>query len=342
MLKARAMDGLQFLGCLTPRRIGNMAAIALSHYLSRFTRRPIHWGMPISLSIEPTTSCNLRCPECISGLRAFTRPTGMLDIRNFKRTIDEVSKWTPYLLLYFQGEPYLNKNFLKMAQYAAGKGMYVATSTNGHYLTPQAARETIESGLSRLIISVDGTSQQVYQQYRIGGQLDKVKRGIAEVVAWKKKLGSRTPHIILQFLIVRPNEHQVEEVKALALELGVDELKLKTAQVYTQQDANALIPLNPRYTRYRKGADGKYALDNPLNNRCWRTWQGAVLTWEGQVLPCCFDKDAEYSMGTITDALSFREIWKGQQAKAFRRGILTDRAAEEICRNCIEGSKVWI
>lgn len=155
---------------LTVPRIWNGIKVLSSFYISRFTKKPVQWGLPVSISFEPTTSCNLRCPECPSGLRQFSRPTGMLKKDFFTETIDDLHKHLLYLIFYFQGEPYLNTDFLDMVKYASEKGIYTATSTNAHYLTDEAARKTIESGLDRLIISIDGTTQEVYQQYRVGGQ----------------------------------------------------------------------------------------------------------------------------------------------------------------------------
>ncbi len=207
--------------------------------------------MPISISFEPTTSCNLRCPECPSGLRAFSRPTGMLQKDFFRDTIDQLSKELMYLVFYFQGEPYLNPDFLNMVQYAASKKIYTATSTNAHYLNDENAKKTVESGLDRLIISIDGTTQDVYQQYRIGGKLSKVLEGAANIVKWKKELKSKTPFIIFQFLVVKHNEHQINEVEQLAKEIGIDEVRLKTAQVYDyENDPNHLIPTIAKYSRY--------------------------------------------------------------------------------------------
>lgn len=165
-------DTLNILSKLTLRRIWNAMLVYFSFQLTRITGKPIQWGLPISISFEPTTSCNLRCPECPSGLRAFTRPTGMLHSDFFSKTIQEIHKDLLYLIFYFQGEPYLNPEFLQMVRFAHEKGIYTATSTNAHYLTDEKARETVESGLDRLIISIDGTTQEVYQQYRVGGQLN--------------------------------------------------------------------------------------------------------------------------------------------------------------------------
>jgi sulfatase maturation enzyme AslB (radical SAM superfamily) len=128
-------DSFNLITRLTPRRVWNAGKVLSSYYLSKITGRPVQWGYPISISFEPTTSCNLRCPECPSGLRAFTRPTGMLQKDFFRQTIDQLSKELLYLVFYFQGEPYLNPSFLDMVKYASGKGIYTATSTNAHYLT---------------------------------------------------------------------------------------------------------------------------------------------------------------------------------------------------------------
>src|SRR5437868_5715988 len=206
-------DGINFFSKLTTFRVLNAGKVVFSYYFSRLTKKVNQQGLPISISFEPTTSCNLRCPECPSGLRSFTRPTGMLEEDLFKKTIDELHKTLIYLIFYFQGEPFLNPKFLDLVAYASSKGIYTATSTNAHYLNDSNAKKTVESGLDRLIISIDGTTQDVYQQYRVGGYLDKVMEGAKNIVKWKKQLRSKTPFIVFQFLVVKPNEHQIEDVK---------------------------------------------------------------------------------------------------------------------------------
>ncbi len=334
-------DTINLFSKLTVRRVWNATKVLGSFYLSKWTGKPVQWGMPVSISFEPTTSCNLRCPECPSGLRAFTRPTGMLKDDFFQQTINQLAGELLYLVFYFQGEPYLNPDFLKMVKYASSRGIYTATSTNAHYLTDENARKTVESGLDRLIISIDGTTQEVYQQYRVGGKLSKVLEGARNIVAWKKRLKSRTPFIFFQFLVVKPNEHQVEAIKQLAAEVGVDEVRFKTAQVYDyKNDPNKLIPSVGKFSRYRKDQGGTYALKNSLANHCWRLWHSTVITWDGRVVPCCFDKDAKYQMGHLKGK-SFREIWHDEHYVAFRKNVLRGRKNIDICANCTEGTKVW-
>lgn len=325
---------------LTAKRVRNAAQVLLSYYRSRLTGKPEIQGLPIALSVEPTTSCNLRCPECPSGLRSFTRPTGMLSAALFNSVIDQLSEHLIYLTFYFQGEPYLHPEFLPMVRYAAARGIYTATSTNAHYLTDERARLTVESGLDRIIISIDGTTQETYQSYRVGGNLEKVLEGTRNIIRWKKQLRRNSPHVVFQFLVVRHNEHQIPEVYELARKLGVNEVKLKTAQIYDYHHGSDLIPVNDRYSRYRKMPDGTYQIKNSLDNHCWRMWHSCVITWDGKVVPCCFDKDAHHVLGDVSRQ-SFEKIWRGAAYDEFRKKLIQSRKQIEICANCTEGTKVW-
>ncbi len=335
-------DTINFVSKLTFRRMYNAIKVLSSYHISNWRGKSIHWGMPITISVEPTTSCNLRCPECPSGLRSFTRPTGNLKKNLFIKTIDEIHKELIYLIFYFQGEPYINPHFLDMVKYATDKGIYTITSTNGHFLSPENARRTIESGLSRVIISVDGTTQDVYEQYRISGKLDVVIQGAKNLVEAKKKAKSNTPHIVFQFLVTKPNEHQIDDIKRLADKIGVDEVKYKSVQVYDYENGNELIPTNEKYSRYKKLENGQYKLKASLVNSCWKLWHSTVVTFDGQLIPCCFDKDADHPFGQISETESFRSIWEGQQANNFRCSLTKSRSSIDICTNCTEGTKVWL
>ncbi|MBN8683543.1 MAG: SPASM domain-containing protein [Chitinophagales bacterium] len=333
-------DSINFLRKLTLRRLWNFSGVLVSYYLTRIFQKPIQWGLPVTISLEPTTACNLRCPECPSGLRAFTRETGNLREDFFRKTVDELHRELLWLIFYFQGEPYINPKFLDMVRYARSKGLYTITSTNGHFLNDENARKTIESGLDRLIISIDGLTQESYEQYRIGGKLDNVIQGARNVVKWKKQLKSRTPHIIFQFLVVRHNEHEIEGVYQLAKEIGVDEVKLKTAQVYDYENGNPLIPTQEKYARYQQRRDGRWELKRTPGNSCWKLWHSCVITWDGLVVPCCFDKDALHRLGDLKKT-RFREVWHNEAYRQFRIKLLQGREQIDICSNCSEGCSVW-
>ncbi len=332
-------DQLQLLKKLNLSKTVNLLRLFISFYFSRVTKKVSLRSMPMGLSIEPTTSCNLRCSECPSGLRSFTRPTGMLSQEMFQQVINQLRNKLIWLTFYFQGEPYLNKDFLKMVRYASDKGLYTMTSTNAHYFTDEMAKATIESGLSRIIVSMDGVTQETYEQYRKGGSLEKVVDGLKKLVEWKRKLKSSTPHIVLQFIVFGHNEHEVEEVKKFGKENGVDEVKIKSAQIYDFANEN-LLPVDEKYTRYKK-ENGSYSIKNNLMNHCWRMWSSAVVTWDGKVIPCCFDKDAHYQLGSVEDS-SFQDIWLSPAYHDFRSKVLINRKSIDICTNCTEGTEVWI
>ncbi|HTF82575.1 MAG TPA: radical SAM protein [Cytophagales bacterium] len=339
-MRARIKDGYNFMSKLSLNKVLNFSILLLSYYISKFLKKDLSKGMPFSISIEPTTSCNLRCPECPSGLRSFTRPTGMLTDEVFTKVIDELGPTLTYLIFYFQGEPYLNPNFLKLVRYAHDKKIYTATSTNAHYLNSQKAEETVRSGLDRLIISIDGTTQDTYESYRVGGSLDKVLEGTKNIIAAKRKLKSAKPYVIFQFLVVKPNEHQIAEVYNLAREYGVDEVKLKTAQIYDYEKGSDLIPEQGKYARYKKNQQGEYTIKNALEHSCWKMWHGAVVTWDGKVVPCCFDKDATHQLGSVAHT-SFKQVWHSAAYRHFRQSIIKSRSEIEICKNCTEGTKVF-
>jgi radical SAM protein with 4Fe4S-binding SPASM domain len=270
----------------------------------------------------------------------FSRPTGNIAEAEFRAWIDQFAKHAVHLNFYFQGEPFIHRGFLGMVNYASSKGLFTSTSTNGHFLTDEVALQTVQSGLRRLIISVDGTTQEVYEQYRIHGKLDQVLRGAEAVIRAKRVLNSKYPQVIFQFLVVRPNEHQVDDMLQLGAQLGADEVRLKTAQVYDYKQGNPLIPLNERYSRYVRMKDGSFRVKNRLDNHCWRMWSGCVITWDGKVVPCCFDKDATHVLGDLRRQ-SLRQIWNSAPYRSFRSAVFQSRSTIDICANCSEGTKVW-
>lgn len=333
-------DAFRILTHLTLKRFLNLLALKSSFYLSRITRKAVQWGKPFSLSIEPTTACNLGCPECPSGLKQFTRPTGKLDLDLHQTMLNQTSKSVFYINYYFQGEPFLHPQFLDLIRQAKKHKIYTATSTNAHFIDQNKAEEIIDSGLDRLIISIDGLTQETYENYRVHGNLAKVIEATKLLIAAKKEKKSVTPHLIFQFLAVKPNEHEIPAVFTLGNELGIDEVRIKTAQVYDYKNGNPLMPENEKYSRYARQSDGTYKLKYATGNHCWRMWSGSVLTWDGKVVPCCFDKDAQHVLGSI-DTTDFQQIWKNKTYRNFRQAILTGRNQIEICQNCSEGAKVF-
>jgi len=336
---------IYFFRKVTIQKIFNFIKIKTSYFISILSKKSFRWGFPYSLSVEPTNICNLHCPECPSGNGELTRKRGTILFDDYKKIIDDSYKYLLNLFLYFQGEPFISKNIFEMIKYASDKNIYTATSTNGHFLSKENSFKIVESGLDKLIISLDGTTQDVYEQYRVSGNLEKVIEGIKNLIEIKSKLKSKTPFVELQFLVLGTNEHQKDDFLKLGKLLKVNSIKLKTAQIYDYENGSKFIPNNKKYSRYiatesiesKKTTESrlfnKYVLKKKLKNRCPRLWNSAVVTINGDVLPCCFDKDAKYSLGNIKKK-SVSEIVNNQNFKMFANILLRNRKDIDICRNC--------
>jgi MoaA/NifB/PqqE/SkfB family radical SAM enzyme len=330
-------DWFNFLKKLTFKKIVNYLTLKFSFLISVVTHKPYVYGYPAFVTVEPTNLCNLRCIECPAGNGTMIRPRGNLDISLFKNLINELSPRLSYLMLYFQGEPLLHPQLTELIQYANYKKIYTSVSTNGHLLEKKKAKKIVKSGLDRIIISLDGTDQKSYQQYRLGGDFNQVLLGIVNLVQAKKKLCSHLPFVILQFIVMHHNENQIHEVKALGRKLGVDRTVIKSLQVQDLKNNFDLLPANSRFSRYKLNEKREPVIKNRLRNRCRRLWHTMVILNDGFAVPCCFDKDARFIMGKYPE-LDVNSIWKGEELNRFRQKILNSRKDIQMCCNCTEGT----
>jgi radical SAM protein with 4Fe4S-binding SPASM domain len=258
----------------------------------------------------------------------------------FENILEQIGPQLAWVNLYFQGEPYLNPGFLEMASIARARNLHVVSSTNGHFLTPDTARKTVRSGLDKLIVSLDGATQESYSAYRTGGRLEKVIEGLKHLADAKEELGSKRPKVVVQCLLLKTNLHEQDQVRQIVKNAKADKVEFKTAQFYDFEKGNVLMP-EGKYSRYRVDQSTSrlvttsphYVLNNKLRNSCFRMWSSCVITWDGLVVPCCFDKDAGHVMGDLK-VQPFEEIWNGEKYRAFRKKILQDRKSMDICRNC--------
>ncbi len=319
---------------ITYRKIKNYLLLYTSYLFSFGKKLSAKKLSPSFISIEATNFCNLHCPECPVGSNCIpATEKKIFDIDLLTNIVDQLESTLIHVILYFQGEPFLHPQLTELINIIHSKKIYCSSSTNGQFLTKNKARAIVHSGLDKLIISIDGTTQETYEKYRIGGNLEKALQGIKNLIDSKKELNSATPFIELQFLVLSSNEHQITEMKKLAKSFQVDQLTFKTAQLSDFENGNDLMPKNTKFSRYKENKDGHFALKKAQANRCWRLWSGAVINLNGEVLPCCFDKKSAYSFGNINKH-SFLEVWRNKKASGFRKSILQNRKQYEMCRNC--------
>jgi radical SAM protein with 4Fe4S-binding SPASM domain len=331
---------INLLKYFTNKRGLNLIKVVTSFSLSRIVRKPVVWGMPISYSIEPTNHCNLKCPECPSGLGALTRPLGLLSLENFKDMIDQIKETGFYVQLFFQGEPYINKQLPQMIKYAQENNVYISISTNGHFINEKTVNNILENAPDKLIFSMDGLDEESYQNYRVGGSFKKADDGLRLLIKKRNELKRKKPFVEFQFIVMRQNEHMLEDVKRYGIDTGVDKVVFKTMQVSSYESALHFLPSNQKYSRYVI-KNGSVKIKNKLKDHCFALWRTSVITWDGKIVPCCFDKDAEFILGEL-ETKPIKEIWKSEPYMSFRQGVLDNRKGLEMCTNCTEGLRINI
>lgn len=259
----------------------------------------------------------------------------------YTQVLDAVAQTACVIQFYFQGEPLLNPELSRMVQMAHERGLYTIVSTNAQALTETMANDLSRAGLNRIIVSLDGVSEESYAAYRKGGDLHKVLMGLQYL---RRAKTGRYPRIELQMLRLKTNEHEWHWLRTHYRKMGADRLTLKTAQFYDFEHGNPLMPTDERYCRYRKGEDGLYHLKRKVQRHftCKRLWTGCVITTAGEVLPCCYDKDSRYSFGNLltstlnSPSISLRDIYCGERAQRFREQVIKHPASIDICRNCAQ------
>lgn len=296
--------------------------------------------LPMFVSVEPSSVCRLRCPECPVGQGGSSRQNSavrppFMSSEVWRRTLDQIKPYAHTVQFYFQGEPLLNANLPQMIAEAHAEGLYTIVSTNAQAMTPEVAEALVRAGLDRIIVSMDGLSEETYNAYRIGGSLEKTKEALRYLREAKdtfsRSRGGRSGLVIeLQCLRLKTNEHEWAEFKRRYKALGADRLTFKTAQLYDYKNGHPLMPSDSRYSRYVQGKDGKFHR-RPLHRTCLRAWSGVVIATNGDVLPCCYDKERAHPYGNIMNA-PLRELFRNDKAIAFRTDVLSEKPF--ICKEC--------
>lgn len=327
-----------FKTAYTPNRIWNYLLILISMYVSKILKRPIVWGVAPIVMIEPTNICNLKCPMCPSGNNEMKRAKGMLAFKDFKKLVDDVGRKIYQLQFWNQGEPFLNKDLLQCIHYSKQNGIITQTSTNGHFIPDNETAEAIvASGLDQVIFSMDGTNQETYEKYRVGGNFNQVLAGLERLAEVKKKLKSVTPLIQLQFLVFKHNQNEIDNLIKLAQNNNINRISFKSAQIYSSEQGEEFLPDDESLNRYKQDSN-EFVLKGDIKNWCKRLWLNTTINWDGSVTPCCFDKDAEHSFANYFNSnMPFKSIWKSTAYQDFCKQVLMNRKSIEMCCNCNEG-----
>jgi radical SAM protein with 4Fe4S-binding SPASM domain len=305
-----------------------------SYGMKRYAGISLQPPLPPAINVELSSRCNLSCPECVTGAGLLRRKNEFIDYSLAGKIAAELSDRTLSAWLYFQGEPMLHPRFFDIVS-LFGK-MRPVISTNGHFLDEENCRMLADSGLEKIIVPYDGATPAVYNVYRRGGDHACVSDGIRRLARAIKTRGSKV-RIELQFLLHRYNEHEVHEAAAFARSVNAG-FRIKSMQVLDGDRAGDWMPSDVRRSRYLKYKGTWKPVKSPSRG-CFRMWSTAIVTVDGDVVPCCFDKYAGHAMGNINDK-TFSEIWNGEKYKSFRETVIRSRELVDICSQCPQGRRI--
>lgn len=322
----------QILQSLSFARVWNFMQLYFSYTYSIISKKIVHKGNPAFISIEPTNICNLQCPECPTGNKSSIVEKGQMQLELCKKILPQIKKHTLFANLYFQGEPFINKETIAIIQEAKKANIITSISSNAHFITKENANEIVTSGLTKLIISLDGYDQESYEKYRRNGSFQKVLDGMQAIQEAKQKNNSNLPLIELQCLLFKHTENNKDKIQELGKQYGADIIQFKTAQFYDESNID-MLP-SEKNSRYEV-KEGHIEIKKDLQNRCWKMWCSCIIAWNGNVLPCCFDKNHSFTFGNIT-TVKFNEIWHSAKYYSFRKSVFSNRNKIEMCQNCSE------
>jgi len=281
---------------------------------------------PPVLQLDINNNCNLKCPGCLSALGLFNNREDRMPWPEFTSLIDSVQDETMLAVLYNSGEPFLHPDIFAMIQYLTNNKIASMVSTNGHFLTAQAeAERLVASGLSTLIFSLSGATQAVYEQYHRGGDLSTVIKSIREVLKARKKAGRRNPTVVLRFLLMDHNRHEIEAMKRLAGRLSCDACQFRAVnwQPHLLKEEN--WPSSGEASGHGIKAD---------NRVCLWPWLISTIKWDGDVFPCCFYYFDLPLMGNAFESGGIRKVWYNDAYTKFRKKMRQGRRNLPVCSRC--------
>lgn len=310
-----------------PRRLLNFL-----RYLRERERKAEVGYLPPLVALDLKNRCNLRCPGCATGL-GLGRVRGSAELELARKLVDEVRGTALQLGFFHWGEPLLNKTTYQAIEYAVQQGLWTVVSTNLSFPIERWLHPIFQSGLHDIVISCDGTTQDVYERYRKGGDVELVFENLRRLRARRDELGRRTPYLRAKMIVFEHNWHQIEEFRARSLAAGADEVAF--AFGYGGES-------------YRTGANGggHYFdlrrlewIDKQPEGKCTEIWKELFVGHDGAAFACCLGyRDEDLFGAPVRGAdLDVRALWNNERFRASRRFFLEGGSSEGMpagCQSC--------
>jgi len=294
-----------------------------------------YFGFNGRVAIEPTNVCNLKCRLCPTWQHQ-NRERGFMKFDDFKTIINDNSDIFKRINMIFAGEPLMNQDVFKMVKCAEDKNIEVLLSTNTTLFDDEKIKEMFGSGLSHLIVCLDGAKKETHEQYRQGSDFEQVKNSIQKICRFKAENGLKKPYITLQFLVMKQNENEIEDIIKMAKDFGVDAISLKSLSLGSFVDFNKKVELakqnlpdDIKYSRFIF-KDGLLKAKSKPQICSWM--RQAVILWNGDVSMCCYDFSGELVVGNIFKDGGFKNILKSRKYRNYRKMAIQRKF--KLCQNC--------
>lgn len=290
---------------------------------------------PSDLSIEPTNICNAKCPLCPTGSGQLKRIKGYMDFTLFKKIIDESKYFIENILLWNLGEPFLNKNIYSMIQYAKKFCINVISSSNGTAIKNKyMVNRLLESGIDKLILSLDGIDEKTFNTYRIGVDFKSVIKGLYLTRDKKISNSHYSTAIEFQFILMKHNYHQAKDIYKLSLEMHASFMvKYLNLEMVQGKNKKSYLPEKNNFSAYRLFRS-KPILKHKKTNKPCPIWSGIIINWDGSINPCIFDYYSRIILGNA-EKESIIKVWRKSKLIKLRKKILINKKSNYICRHCV-------
>lgn len=286
--------------------------------LKKMEQRFKQYDFPPNVLVEATAFCNINCMQCANS--NLTRKKGFVDIKLYKKIVDEVAKENPEanFWLAFYGEPLLLKYKLYyMIQYAKKRGLKnTFVNTNGMLLTDEMSELLLEAGLDHIIIGIDGFSAEVFEKIRKHANRDTVYNNVINLNNKIRERGLSKPIIEVQFIEMEENAHEIEEYK----------------EFWKKQNVNIKIRSRVSWSGHvEEGSNISHAI---ARIACGWATGTCPITWDGKMVACGTDCNAELIFGDVNDK-SIKEIWNGARKEFVEHHLKHEfEQLPELCQNC--------
>lgn len=263
---------------------------------------------PISLMIEPTNICNLKCDMCPqSGL--MTREKGMMDFELYKKIIDEAKDFIQFAQLFHTGESLIHPKIFEMIDYASKANVYTMLHTNGTMLSNNNRKKLFSSGLDYLSFSFEAIRKK-----------DNLKNSLANILSFLEESNKATkPFTVVEVINMKDLHEDIDEIKNIFSGTNLNMFRIRQHTNWSEKELQG----NLMKTR-----------ENIPKLLCEFPYQSMAIHWNGDVVPCCLDFDAKYKLGNVTRS-SLVDIWNGNKMQRLREVVKTrDYNSVNLCGDC--------